>query len=134
MESRAKRSLDNGESPLVSCPEGWWKVVFLPTKDTGFKGGRVPLSRAIWNESGTVGNPLKGGDYMSHVSYFKNNATGNYHVTLHSVSQTIILTPGFFRKVMKMKGNVLVGCKDLSFEVLCELGFVVSSEISKKIV
>lgn len=68
------------------------------------------------------------------VSYWKNNATGNYHVTLHAVSQTIVLTPGFFRKVIQMQGNVSVGCRELSFQVLEQLGFVVPSEISRKIV
>lgn len=71
---------------------------------------------------------------MSHVSYWKNDATGNYHVTLHAVSQTIILTPGFFKKVMKMQGNVVVGCREVNFDVLQELGFVIPSEISRKIV
>ena len=76
---------------------------------------------------------IKGGDKVN-VSYWKNEATGNYHVTLHAISQTIVLTPGFFRKVFRMQDNVVVGCREVNFEVLHELGFIVPTEINKKIV
>lgn len=76
---------------------------------------------------------FKGGDNMFRISYLRNEVTMNYHVTLHVISQTIVLTPGFFKKVIGMQGNVVAGCRDVNSEILIELGFVFPSRMSRKI-
>lgn len=60
---------------------------------------------------------------MFRITYEKHK-NGNYHVTLLAISQTIILIPRFFKKIMGMKGNVLLGCCDISHETLDNLGFI----------
>lgn len=54
-------------SPLwYPDPIGWGKVLFLASKDAGFKGGRAPLSRTRteWNWSGGYNAAIKGGDLL----------------------------------------------------------------------
>jgi hypothetical protein len=67
------------------------------------------------------------------ISYFKDHS-GNYLVTLVGYSQTIVVMTGYFRKVMEMKGNVVVGCCDVDLVVLNKLGFVVPGILVRKIV
>lgn len=76
---------------------------------------------------------LEGGEDVFRITYFKHES-GNYYVTLHVISQTIVLTPGFFRKVIHMQGNVLLGCQDVSLETIVNLGFVVPSFWTRKTV
>lgn len=70
---------------------------------------------------------------MYRISYFKHE-TGNYYVTLRTVSQTIVLLPGFFVRVMQLQHNVSVGCCDVDVHTLEELGFVVSDHLLLKTV
>lgn len=70
---------------------------------------------------------------MFRISYYKHES-GNYYVTFHSISQTIVLLPGFARRVLQMQGNVVIGCKDVPIETIIELGFVVPSFWTRKTV
>lgn len=59
------------------------------------------------------------------ISYYL-HASGNYHVTLQAVRQTISLCPGYFRKMISIQGNVQVGCCEIDMELACEVGFIAS--------
>ncbi|MEQ2529760.1 hypothetical protein WMO40_24160 [Bacillaceae bacterium CLA-AA-H227] len=68
---------------------------------------------------------------MYWISYFKHDS-GNYYVTFSS--QTIVVLPGFFKRVIRMQGNVIVGCGQVDAEVLNELGFIVPTRFLLKTV
>lgn len=63
---------------------------------------------------------------MFRISYYLHD-TGNYHVTLQTIGQAIILCPAFFRKQIGMKSNVVAGCRDVDLHTIVNLGFVVPS-------
>lgn len=63
---------------------------------------------------------------MFPISYYLHDS-GNYHVTLRTMDQTISLCPGYFRKMIGMEGSVIVGCREVDLQTVVELGFVVSS-------
>jgi hypothetical protein len=65
------------------------------------------------------------------IIYFK-HVSGNYYVTLHCISQTIVLLPGFFKKVMQLEGNIALGARDVDLETIIELGFVIPSFWTRK--
>ncbi|VFC58633.1 Uncharacterised protein [Clostridioides difficile] len=70
---------------------------------------------------------------MFMISYFKHE-TGNYFVTLQVISQTIVLLPGFFVRVMQLQHNASMGCCEVDIHTLVELGFVVPEHMLLKTV
>lgn len=63
---------------------------------------------------------------------YEKHVSGNYHVTLICISQTISLCPGYFKKVANIEGDVLLGCKDITTSQMDELGFVIPSIWTRK--
>lgn len=68
---------------------------------------------------------------MFRVVYEK-HVSGNYHVTLMSISQTISLRPGYLKKIINIKDDVLLGCMDINAFELEKLGFVIGSFWTRK--
>lgn len=59
--------------------------------------------------------------------FYEKHETGNFYVTLLCISQTIVLRPGFFRKIVGINKKTVAGCCEITAEQLCELGFVIPS-------
>lgn len=62
-----------------------------------------------------------------YMSYYE-HTSGNYHATLHEAGQTISVSSGYFREIMRMKGYVVAGTSEISVAKALELGFVISEE------
>lgn len=61
---------------------------------------------------------------MFRISYFREENTDLYRVTLHQIGQTIILSRHILVKKIGMNPRVLVGCKDIPIHEIIDLGFV----------
>lgn len=65
---------------------------------------------------------------MLRISYYLHKS-GNYHVTLWSVGQTISVTPAFFRKQIAEGRSVIVGVLEVTAETAQHIGFIVPAPV-----
>lgn len=68
---------------------------------------------------------LKGGEQVFQVRYSREYDTNLYRVTLLAASQTIVLSRGYLVKQIGMDPRCVVGCKEITFEQVNELGFII---------
>ena len=61
---------------------------------------------------------------MFRVSYSREYDTNLYRVTLHVISQTIVLPHGVLVKKIGMDPRCSVGCKELTIHEIIDLGFI----------
>lgn len=60
------------------------------------------------------------------ISYFE-HVSKNLIVTLHLLNQSIVINPSYFYKVLNENIPVTYGCREISFDIAQELGFVFNS-------
>lgn len=65
---------------------------------------------------------------MFRIAYSNEEGTNLYRVTLFGFGQTLVASRGFLVKNIGIDPRAVVGCKDVSFEVVKDLGFVIERE------
>lgn len=68
---------------------------------------------------------------MFQVAYSREEGTNLYRVKAPHLGQTLVASRNFLVKNIGIDPRVIVGCKEVSFEALSDLGFVVDREQMK---
>ncbi len=58
---------------------------------------------------------------------YERHQSGNYHVRLPDLLQTISVRPCVLSRITRVSERSVIGCTDVTVAQLCELGFIVPS-------
>lgn len=71
---------------------------------------------------------------MMRVSYSREYDTNLFRVTLHAISQTIVVDQRDLVRKIGMNARCSVGCKDITIDEIIDLGFKLPESISRLVI